>query len=297
MLVWLTAGSAVADDPATKDEPQDEVEIDENDLAPTPEAQPTRVALIDPAAVAPTANDRRAKQRRTRLIAAAAAGVVVIASETIAKGVLAPDSCRWCRVSELDAGVRDAMIWREPKHADLLSNVGAYGAAPLAAIGLFFAESAGAEEGRWTRLTDDLLPVLETVAYSQLINQAVKFAAGRQRPYARYDTGSYEPGHDDNVSFFSGHSAVTFSIAVSMGAVASRRGYRLAPVIWASGLSVAGATAYLRIAADKHYATDVATGAAFGVAAGLAIPRLTGSLPRSVAVAPAPGGMVVAGSF
>ena len=42
--------------------------------------------------------------------------------------------------------------------------------------------------------------------------------------------------------------------------------------MWATGLTFAAATAYLRVAADKHYFTDVLASAAIGVAVGWAVP-------------------------
>ena len=44
--------------------------------------------------------------------------------------------------------------------------------------------------------------------------------------------------------------------------------------MWAAGLTLATLTGYLREAADKHYLSDVLTGAAVGAAVGWAIPYL-----------------------
>ena len=52
------------------------------------------------------------------------------------------------------------------------------------------------------------------------------------------------------------------------------RNYRLAPLIWAEGLAVAATTGYLRIAADKHYFSDVLSGALIGSAVGFMVPYL-----------------------
>jgi membrane-associated phospholipid phosphatase len=51
----------------------------------------------------------------------------------------------------------------------------------------------------------------------------------------------------------------------------------------------------LRIAADRHYFTDVLTGTAVGVGAGLLIPRWMRH--RGVAIVPTPGGVAIAGAF
>jgi membrane-associated phospholipid phosphatase len=50
------------------------------------------------------------------------------------------------------------------------------------------------------------------------------------------------------------------------------RRYRLAPLMWVTGMTFATAGAYLRIAADRHYATDVAAGMLVGAAVGFSVP-------------------------
>jgi len=101
---------------------------------------------------------------------------------------------------------------------------------------------------------------------------------------------------ENNMSFVSGHSATSFAMAVSSGMIASMRKRRLAPVIWATGLTLAAATSYLRIASDEHYMTDVLAGSVLGAAVGLAIPLLhrpRGERAPSVVIGPAPGGAAV----
>lgn len=241
--------------------------------------------------------DERRDRRGHRLIAVGVAAVAYAASETVFKDALAPDVCRWCGVNGFDANVREAFLWSDPGPARVISNVTGFALSPLAGAGLLYLANAGATDDRWGRLIDDVIPMLETVAYSQLINQAVKFAVGRQRPLAHFATEPREADPDDNLSFFSAHSSLTFSIAVSTGVVASRRHYRLAPVVWTVGIGVATVTGYLRIAADKHYASDVLVGAAFGVASGFVIPRLTGSLPGDTTIVPTGRGVAVVGRF
>ncbi|HWU88399.1 MAG TPA: phosphatase PAP2 family protein, partial [Kofleriaceae bacterium] len=79
--------------------------------------------------------------------------------------------------------------------------------------------------------------------------------------------------------------------------IAHRRGYRTEPVIWCAGLSIAATTAYLRMAADRHYFTDVIAGSAAGALGAVLIPRLTGSLPAGAAVVPQPNGVALVGRF
>ena len=74
-------------------------------------------------------------------------------------------------------------------------------------------------------------------------------------------------------------------------------GYGHRKPVWVGGLFLAVATGYFRIAGDKHYLTDVLTGAAVGTAMGLGVPLLfhrekNEHAPKSLAFAamPEPGG-------
>jgi membrane-associated phospholipid phosphatase len=126
---------------------------------------------------------------------------------------------------------------------------------------------------------------VESGAITTALLQVVKHRVNRPRPYAHY----CEPGcgddlseRDTQLSFFSGHTALAFSFAVSAGTIASMRDYRNAGWVLGSGLTMAAATGYLRIAADRHYFTDVLVGAAVGAAVGWAVPRLHGTRDRPV---------------
>jgi membrane-associated phospholipid phosphatase len=107
------------------------------------------------------------------------------------------------------------------------------------------------------------------------VNQVVKLAVSRERPYLHFasaDARAAATGPDSALSFYSLHTSATFSLAVSAGTVASMRGYSIAPLIWASGILIGTATGYMRIAADKHYMTDTLTGAAVGSLIGFSVP-------------------------
>jgi membrane-associated phospholipid phosphatase len=236
------------------------------------------------------------KKRTTRLLALLGGSLLYATSELAVKDQLSPDHCRWCEPPNVDATVRDKLVWEDTALARNLSNVSGYAAAPVVAAGLLVIASTDVREDRVRTLVDDAIPIAESVVYTQLVTQIVKFSVGRQRPYAHFTTG-FTPGNEDNLSFISGHSSLAFSIAVSSGMVAHRRGYELEPVIWVSGLSLAALTAYLRIAADRHYLTDVVAGSVVGAAGGYLIPRITGSLPDRVVIVPSRNGLSVVGSF
>lgn len=212
------------------------------------------------------------------------------------KGALAPERCRWCSPPGVDADVRDALRWNATKTADALSWVTALGLAPVALVGLdvLAAHRAGDAGAAWV----DALVIAEAAALAMALNQTTKFLVGRERPFVHAlpeaDKRATAQPSDNNVSFYSGHTTFPFALAVAAGTVAELRGYDLAPWIWATGLTVATATAYLRIAADKHYLSDVLVGALVGAAVGYLVPWVF-HRPRAQA-APAPEPLSVAGT-
>jgi len=239
-------------------------------------------------------------RRLTHMVFGATGAALYVVSETAAKPALAPDHCRWCNVDGLDDRVHRALVWGNPAPAAAFSNLTGFGAAPVLMLGMTaFSASRAAGDGETTgRIIDDTIPILETVLYSELVVQVVKFSFGRQRPFAHFPLQlNTVPTQEDNLSWFSGHATLTFGFAVSAGLVAHRRGSALEPVIWATVLTLAAATSYLRMAGDEHYLTDVLAGAVWGTASALVIPRLTHALPDNLSVVPQGTGLAVAGKF
>jgi membrane-associated phospholipid phosphatase len=210
---------------------------------------------------------------------------------------LAPATCRWCQPDRLDTSARDALRWRDTSAAEFASAVTTYALVPLVSLGA--AALAARQDGRLPDLTADVLVVAEAVALAGDLTQIVKPIAGRERPFVHAlsanDKAVTANPADNNVSFYSGHTSFAFALAVSSGTVASMRGYRLAPLVWAGGLVAAATVGYLRVAADKHYLTDVLAGAAAGAGVGLVVPAMHARArePRTASVltlAPLPGG-------
>jgi len=189
---------------------------------------------------------------------------------------LAPSACRWCRGDALDDGARSALRWRDPRPADDLSDVTAFAFAPTTTLAL---DGAAAIHDRAPRgFGLDAFLVLEATVLALDVNQVAKLLVARERPYAyaaAMRDGEPRPHTaDDDVSFFSGHTTVTFALAAATGTVATLRGYRWAPVPWIVGGSLAAGTGYLRIAADRHWLTDVLVGMVVGIGVGIAVPLL-----------------------
>lgn len=236
------------------------------------------------------------KNRVTHVVVTGGTGVAFALTETLLKPHLAPLQCRWCVPDSFDASVRNSIVWSSPSTAKNLSNLDGYVVTPLYILTMTAAASLYSDNSSVGQLIDDMVPVLESAGISELLCEGVKFAAGRARPYAHFNPPAI-PGSDDNVSFFSGHSTLVFSLATSAGVIAHERHYATEPYVWIGGYALAASTAYLRMAADEHYLTDILTGSAVGVAAGLTVPMLMPRSDRDVMIVPQPGGMAIAGRF
>lgn len=230
---------------------------------------------------------------------------VWLGSEFALKSPLAPKACRWCETNAFDTAVRQvfnpslAPSGYGLSGADAASNV-LLVVTPLGMLGLdaILAWQSGGLDG----FAADATIIAEAALIAMCLNQGVKFAVGRARPYTVGATAEQlaVPGQSDHfLSFFSGHTTFVFAAVAATGAVATLRGYRLGWLSWAIGVPLATATGILRLAADKHWATDVITGLGVGFGLGLGIPLLFHGRENGpqVTLAPMPGGVALAGRF
>ncbi|HVW29944.1 MAG TPA: phosphatase PAP2 family protein [Polyangiaceae bacterium] len=204
--------------------------------------------------------------------------------------------CRWCdrdaagndTLNDFDRSVRNALRWSDRKTADTLSTVFSFGLAPAAGIAI--GAGIAAHDHRLNEFPADLLVVAEAAAIAVNVNQITKYSVRRERPdvHARTpEERAKERTPDDNLSFFSGHATLAFALSTSAGTLASMRRYRMAPAMWITGMTLATVGAYLRIAADRHYATDVLTGMVVGAGVGFCVPYFA-HRPRPLPVQLAP---------
>lgn len=189
------------------------------------------------------------------------AGVLWTQSEFIIKDDLAPKTPRWTTPGALDTTMRNWLLWQNPKTAGRISN--------YLFRGLFVPSVL------WTPLliskdqyASRLMIGSEALFYNAMLNQAVKFAVGRQRPSSYFNDIPRRKGGDEYLSFYSGHSAISFGIATSTAYLLSDTYPRQDWIIWSSAFVLASSVAYLRVAADRHYFTDVLVGAVIGSAIG-----------------------------
>jgi membrane-associated phospholipid phosphatase len=185
---------------------------------------------------------------------------------------LVPKNCRLCEPPGFDKSARDTLRWNDTKSAEVAGGATAFVVSPALAFGL--TGWAAVHDGRGDEFWVNNLLITEATLTTIAITQTAKPIFGRARPAIYYRSGDWKSyaEQERNVSFFSGHSSLAFSLAVSSGTIASLRGYRLAPMVWGVGLPVAAFAAYSRVAADAHYASDVLVGSLVGAGIGFAMP-------------------------
>lgn len=235
-----------------------------------------------------------------------------VATESVLKSKLAPDQCRWCdraglvdTLNPVDRFGRGLAVAPSSQHAmDLASSGVGFLLLPLVLVGTdaLIARNDDALDG----VGVDVLIAGEALVATLAFNQLIKFTVARERPFVHRialgeaSSTSFGNRDDDNVSFFSGHSSFAFALLAGMATVADLRGYSGAKWVWIIGAPLATAVPLMRMGADKHYLTDVATGAVIGTAFGVLLPRLLhgrADAPLGLSIAPAPNGIAVSGHF
>lgn len=186
--------------------------------------------------------------------------------------------CRWCDYD----GDRDALNgldragrrlrWHDTGRAATVSDVTLVATPLLAGTALVW---MGQREGMpGNESLQDVVIMGQAAVFAGAVTQVAKVAVRRNRPYAHArGAGVADDTAEDSLSFFSGHASTTFAFATSAATVATLRGYDAAPWMW-TGVALAGATGYLRVAADKHYLTDVLVGSVVGTAVGIGVTYL-----------------------
>ncbi len=188
-------------------------------------------------------------------------------------------SRRWSSTNGFDTGIRSELRLGSAgarDDADLASDLTLVFAAallPVSGIGAKFARTHDCVE-TWDMFTD----TFESLSMTLFVTEAVKLAAGRSRPSTRECDGSPPAdascgSNDRHLSFFSGHASLaaagaglTCSYAISREAWGTSLRAKAAPC--ALGVAAALTTGVLRMAADKHWASDVLMSFTVGAAIG-----------------------------
>jgi len=209
--------------------------------------------------------------RMSEGIATIAAGLAS-AAITIAGPIEQP---RWQGPILFDNAVRNGLRASSPEARQTYRTIGdwTYRLSPLLPlVDVFVVSTIGHSDSKLMLNLGGV--VFEAYSYSGLLSIISTELSARKRPYSE----CHEGGECDTQSFYSGHSAIAATGAGLMCANHTRIALYGNPVLDIGScvlLSVnALLTATTRVAADRHYATDVIVGTGFGFAFGYAVPVL-----------------------
>lgn len=186
-----------------------------------------------------------------------------------------------------DQAVRDAVRGSGPQGASVLDAVAGYGN-PYGSPGVLALSAVMYGSGLLTKrpmIAATGLRGLEAIAVSGLVTATIKGLAGRKRPaISPDDPGSFawlrgmrEGG--DYQAVPSGHTTAAFAFATAAHLEVKRRAPRHARWVGFAVYGSALTTAYGRMHDDRHWLSDVVTGAGIGSVTAAAIHRWHSTRP------------------
>ena len=189
-------------------------------------------------------------------------------------------SDRWTGDNGFDNGFRGSFRYSSTQareRADLASDFTlglSAGLLPAASIGAAYYRNRDCVE-TWEMIGD----TTERLGLTIFLTEAVKLAAGRERPYVRGCDQLNPPDdarcdtEDRNRSFWSGHASLaaagaglSCSFAIERNAWGSSTTARAVPCVVGGALAVT--TGLLRVSSDRHWGTDVLAGFVTGALVG-----------------------------
>jgi membrane-associated phospholipid phosphatase len=272
LLLGARSSPACAEEPST-----DEV----SDDAPSPEA-------ADPGEPSPEAADpdalRWKPEWRRPMWADYVATVTLMAGATVELLLPTGGDAKRSGGILLDDVVRDGFVLGSDKNRNTMGTFADVSLATLAAYppvidaGVVALGVRGSPEVAWNLLVIDA----QAFAFTSLTTGLVKRIVDRERPVGTECRAnpSYDDscdGADNHLSFPSGHTSIAFTGASltclhhSELELYGGAGDTLACV---GALTLATLTGTARIAADKHYLSDVVSGAVIGIVSGAGMPWL-----------------------
>jgi membrane-associated phospholipid phosphatase len=264
--------------------------------APAPESAPTVVvdppAATPPPAAAPPTDPPSESARITKPVALRYNGwidgsiVLGLGASLLvwgfAKASFPNRTCTICdgpgtSVNGFDGAFRDAFVRQDTGPSATVSHILSYGLSP--AMGVALAYGVAAADRRGAEVPSNIVMILEASLAAVVLKEALTFSIRRERPQVHALEGDakaaeIEKQSDPLESFPSGHVLSIMAITSSSATIATMRGYRLAPLIWIAGSTLAATVTYLRIAADQHYMSDNLIGAGIGIGVGVLVPVL-----------------------
>ncbi|MBS2017888.1 MAG: phosphatase PAP2 family protein [Deltaproteobacteria bacterium] len=201
---------------------------------------------------------------------------------SLAKANFPNRTCTICdgpgtEVNGFDGAFRDAFVRQDIGPSATISHVLSYGLSP--ALGAGLAVAVAAADRRIGEAPSNIVMIVESALVAVVLKEALTFSIRRERPQVHALEGDakaaeIEKQSDPLESFPSGHVLSIMAITSSSATIATMRGYRLAPLIWVAGSTLAATVTYLRIAADQHYMSDNLIGAGLGIGVGVLVPLL-----------------------
>lgn len=197
-------------------------------------------------------------------IAGLATGALGIGASEYYKSDLAPAEPRWKEPPAFDESIRNGLKWSNTKTAATISDIMLFGVMPAAAF----------VSPVWTNHNYGraALTIGEAMVFTGVVTQVAKFSVARARPYA-YHGGDYS-NPDSRLSFFSGHTSYSFALAISSAMLIAESYPQQSALVYGVATTLALIPGYLRIAADKHYFSDVIIGAIIGTGIAYGVTRL-----------------------
>src|SRR5690606_23419102 len=118
----------------------------------------------------------------------------------------------------------------------------------------------------------------ETLLINAALTNLTKELVKRKRPY-NYNPNaplSKKQERDATSSFFSGHTSFTASSSFFLAKVYAdtNPNSKYKPLVWTGAATLPLTSAILRVAAGKHFPTDVLVGYVIGAATGILIPHI-----------------------
>lgn len=122
---------------------------------------------------------------------------------------------------------------------------------------------------------EDVAVLMEATEAAALITEWAKVLVARPRPMRYTAEAARYPEPEFGRSFPSGHATFSFAAAAAAASILQRRHelhrYRGQVVLLFSGAAV---TSVLRVAAHRHFPTDIIAGAIIGTTVGWMVPRI-----------------------
>ncbi len=148
---------------------------------------------------------------------------------------------------------------------------------------------------RGPALASDLVVFGEVVLVNGALVQLVKYTVQRPLPRTYAGDPGLVHGPGGYRSFYSGHTSTAMA-ALTAAAYTARRRYGERAWPWLVVAGVGASVGIERVAAGRHFPSDVLVGAAAGAAVGLVVPWLH-ARGSTLVLVPMRGGLAVAGRF